>query len=400
MHHDDLHPASFRGASFLVPRDTTSEGRNSVVHDYPDQAMRYVEDNGAIPPSFDITAVLHGQNLSTQLNRLRSALMRPGPGVLKHPVFGTQFVMVDQTYSISHTQKDSGVITLDIKFITTGAPVLPGLVSGVAAVVSQLSASAIQKAFDSFVNNFGAPLSPFSSEIIANNIIDVVSGVVTSFGRASGPAKQLISKAGMITQNMELAGSLWVDTYRAPIDEEEIPVATLVTGFNSVREKAQAIVEQADKIKPTTIDLAARKTTVQMIGEYNEYVSFISMAEAMAGREYITGDEVDIDELLLWSSFSELQERGLPSEQHTEMFDIYTATSDILDRASVRLPRLTQLDISDTPASVLAYQLYENDGMNHFDMPEKATSIVSLNPNQNPSVLGSETTVLDRRLNA
>ncbi len=399
MHYDDLHPASFRGVPFDSPKNTTREGRNSVVHDYPDQAMRYAEDNGAIPPFFDMPAVLHGKNLPAKVNRLRAALMRPGPGVLVHPIFGKVFVMVDQTYTINYTQSNSGLLEFNIPFITTGAPVLPGLVTGVAAVVSQLSASAIQKAFDSFIKSYGSPLSPFSSEIIANNIIDVVSGVVASFGRASGPAKQLVAKAGMIAQDMELAGSLWADAYRAPIDEEEIPAATLVKGFNSVREKAQTIVKQAEKIKPTTLDLAARKTTVQMIGEYNEYVSFVSMAEGMAGREYITGDEVDIDELLLWSSFSELQERGLPAEQHSEMFDIYTATSDILDRSSVRLPRLTQLDVSETPASVLAYSLYETDGMNRYDLPAKAASIVNLNPNQNPSVLGSETTVLDRTLN-
>lgn len=399
MHHRDLQPASFRGASFLVPRDTTQEGRNSVVHDYPDQAARYVEDNGALPPCFDITALLHGPTLVSDLKRLRSALTRPGPGVLKHPVFGTHFVMVDQMYSINHTQKNSGVIELDIKFVTTGAPVFPGLVSGIAAVVSQISSSAIQSAFESFLDLYEPPESPYSSMILAENVQTIASELIGHFGQVSGTAKQIFSKAGLFIQDMNLSGDSWQAAYRAPIDDETITNKRLIAGFNAVRLEAQTVIVAANKIESTTADLETRKQALKAVGEFNEFAAFLSMAEAMASREYETGEQVDADELLLSSAFSELQERGLPSEQHDRMYEIHIATSDILDRASVRLPRLVEIDAIDTPASVLAYQLYEKDGLNHADLIDKAQTIVNLNLNKNPSLLGADTKALTRVYN-
>lgn len=396
MHIDDLHPASFRGASFLAPRDTTTEGRNSIVHDYPDQTMRYVEDNGAIPPCFDVTAFLHGKNLPGQLASLRSALMRPGPGVLRHPVFGTQFVSVDQTYSINHTQRDSGVIELSIKFITTGPPISPGLTTGIAAVVSQLSANALQEAFDTFVHAYGPPTLPYSIATVASNITSIASSLTTAFEQVSGSSKQIVSKAGVLAQNMKLSNSLWVDAYRAPIDDESIPSANLVRGYKNVRASSQEVLRNAKKIAASTKDLEVRKGALTMISEYNELAAFLSLSEAMASREYMTSDEVAADETDLETAHSDLRNRNLPIEQHNAAFNVFIATTDILERASVRLPRLTEIDAEDTPASVLAYSLYEQDGMNYSEIPSKVDSIVDLNPTLNPATLGKETSILSR----
>jgi hypothetical protein len=320
--------------------------------------------------------------------------MRPGPGVLKHPVDGSVFVQVDQTYSINQTLRDSGVIELSVKFITTGPAAKPGLTTGIAAVVSQLSATAIQKAFDSFIEEYHPPVMPYSISEVANSVGQIADRIGSVFGQVSGAPKQLKSKAGVFTQNMRLTNSLWFDTYRAPIEDETISNSTLVAGYNRIREEAQNVIEIAEKIAPSTRDLTARKQSIKTIGEYNELAAFLSLSDAMASRDYITSDEVTQDEIILESSYSSLQERSTPPELLNDAFSVFIATSDILERSFVRLPQLTEIDAHGTPASVLAYLLYERDGMNHSEISGKAETIVNLNSSQNPAFLGEKTSVL------
>lgn len=394
MHPKNLHPASFRGVSFLTTSATITEGRNSIAHNYPDQAMRYVEDNGAIPPCFELPITLQEPNLTGKLKRLRAALMRPGPGVLKHPVDGSVFVQVDQTYSINQTLRDSGVIELSVKFITTGPAAKPGLTTGIAAVVSQLSATAIQKTFDSFMEEYRPPVMPYSISEVANSVGQIADRIGNVFGQVSGSSKQLKSKAGVFTQNMHLTNSLWFDAYRAPIEDETISSATLAKGFNHIRIEAQNVIETAEKIIPSTKDLEVRKQSILTIGEYNELAAFLGMSEAMASREYATSDEVSVDEILLETSYSSLQERNTPSNLLSDAFNVFIATSDILERSSVRLPQLTEINAHGAPSSVLAYMLYEQDGLNHSEIAGKAETIVNLNSSQNPSFLNEKTSVL------
>ncbi len=394
MHPKNLHSASFRGVSFLTTSAIITEGRNSIVHNYPDQAMRYAEDNGAIPPCFELPITLQEPNLPGKLRRLRTALMRPGPGVLRHQVDGSVFVQVDQTYSINQTLRDSGVIELSVKFITTGPAAKPGLTTGVAAVVSQLSTTAIQKTFDTFIEEYNPSTMPYSISEVASSIGQISGTIINVFGQVSGAAKQLNSKSGVFAQNMELADTLWRKAYTAPIEDETIPNSTLVTGFNRIREEAQNVIQIAEKVTPSTRDLAARKQSIQTIGEYNELAAFLSMSEAMASREYVTSDEVSVDEILLETSYSSLQERNTPSNLLSDAFNVFIATSDILERSSVRLPQLTEINAHGTPSSVLAYMLYEQDGMNHSEIAGKAETIVNLNSSQNPAFLGEKTSVL------
>lgn len=392
----NLQPASFRGAPFLVPSDDAEEGRNSIWHEYPDASHRYIEDNGKIPPCFHIRAVLHGDNLPGKLSRLRSALNRPGPGVLKHPYYGTQFVSVDQTYRVKREDRQAGVIELDIKFAVTGPPALPGLVSGIAALVTGLASSAVTAAFGAFTEQCRAPRSPNSATVLAEALQDVTSVLEASFGQATSAPARLYDRAEAFVRNIDTAQSLLVSSFREPFEDETILNRSLVKGFKDVAEAAAGVSAEASVAAVNTLDRSERQASKAAIGMFCEFAAFCCLADAMAGRNYLTGDEVDADEQLLTEIYDTVQARGLPSEQHAQMADIYTAASEVLQNAAVRLPRLTEIDAQNTPASVLAYELYERDGMVNGIIPDRIQQIVDLNLNQDPCLLTGSTTVLTR----
>ena len=125
-----------------------------------------------------------------------------------------------------------------------------------------------------------------------------------------------------------------------------------------------------------------------------EAASFVSIAEAMAGRTYETADQVDADEQDLVARFDVVQSRELDADLHDALQDILTATSEVLRDSAVRLPRLTSINVIDMPASVLSYQLYHGD----MSLPDQTEAyvqrIVDLNLAQDPNILTGAVTVL------
>jgi hypothetical protein len=159
-----------------------------------------------------------------------------------------------------------------------------------------------------------------------------------------------------------------------------------VTAFKEAHAAAQSVSLEADAILPTTADLIRRKKDMALLGATLEAASFASLADAMAGRTYLTGDDVDADEALLADVFGQVQSRELDQDIHSELTKIYTATSEVLRDVAVRLPRLSQIDIQSMPASVLAYHLYESDA--------DLMTLVSLNLDKDPILFAGSTSVL------
>jgi prophage DNA circulation protein len=390
----NLQPASFRGARFLVPNDEIDEGRNAISHEYPDASYRYVEDNGVIPARFRLRAVLHGDNLPGKLSRLRTALMRPGPGVLKHPYLGTQFVQVDGTYSVTREDRDSGVIELDLKFAVTGAPIFPGLVSGIPAVVSGLVGSAITAAYESFLLAYRTPASPTSAVKLKETFQAVGLSIISEFGEATDAGDQIHAKAGTIAQTIGVANPYLVPAFRDPFGYDGLTDKDLVDGFQSIIEASDLWQAQADLIPTTTVDWILRRQSVRSVAEFVTFAASSALAEAMAGRTYTTSDEVDLDEQRLLSAYNRVIDLSLEQEHITAYSAIYVATSDILSEAAVRLPKIAAIPVVNTPASVLAYQLYEADGLNAALVSARAQSIVDINENLNPTLLAGDVSVL------
>lgn len=382
----DLRSASFKGARFLVPHDEVEEGRNAVRHEYPDASHRYVEDNGRIPPRFTISALVHGGDVAAKTARLRSALMSPGPGVLKHPWAGTQFVQVEGPYRVRREDRQAGIVEFEITFAVTGAPVLPGIVSGVAALVTGLASSAVSSMFSAFSSKFGGASGGVSATRLADNIASVASVLDARTGSSSDAASKLITRAGQIVRDPAYGVPFFIEAFRAPFDDDTLSNPSLVTAFKDAHAAAKSVSLEADAILPTTADLIRRKKDMGLLGATLEAASFASLADAMAGRTYLTGDDVDADEALLADVFGQVQSRELDQDTHAELTKIYTATSEVLRDVAVRLPRLSQIDIQSMPASVLAYHLYESDA--------DLMTLVSLNLDKDPILFAGSTSVL------
>ena len=381
----DLQPASFRGARFLVPRDMTEEGRNTILHEYPDAAHRFAEDNGYIPPKFELTCVLHGQGLPGKVKTLRRALNTPGPGTLQHPHYGAQFCAVVGPYRVIREDTDSGVVIIEATFAVTGPPLFPGVVSGIAAVVTGLAGSAVTQLFAAFAARFSPPRSESSRSVLAAGVTRIAATAAGRFG-ATAAATRIARDAGALVAQPETLASQLGSLNRGPFDDLALANPVLVRGFAALIDTANGIGLDAAAIGPATLDLTLRQDSLSDIADANRGAAFAGLAEAMAGRAHVTSEDVAADETLLETAFESVQASSLPGEDHRRLAQVYVAASEVLRDREVRLPRLAEIGVVEFPASVLSYQIYDTDAQTQV--------LASINSRLNPILYDGQVSVL------
>jgi prophage DNA circulation protein len=405
----DLVAASFRGVSFLCPSDELSEGRTTIDHLFPDANFRYAEDNGGIPPKFKLSMLLGEPGLPGKVKSLRRALTAQGPGTLRHPWVGAQFVQVQGDYTIKRSQKHAGYVEIEATFLVTGPPQFPGLTSAIPALVSGLSAQAVLDLFAEFVREFGDPrtLSNATLVVLANAIEDMASALLPALAPASSDLPRLRDEAGSFVVNSEALAAAMSTALRAPLDPTivavdapgtsdgstgGIPDADLINAYDRLASVADGFATAAASIDATTRDLANRQVALSILSGYIQAAAFICLAESVAIGTYDTAEDVERVEILMTNHFEALQERNLSTTVRAALGEIYVAASDVLRELAVRLPRIVPVPASNTPASVLAYMLYEDrfkaDSIRTVE--ERAGVLVRLNLSQTPLVLAGD----------
>ena len=94
---DLLQKASFRGAEFFVDSASTTGGRKTVTHEFPNTDRRYIQDMGLKQRSFTVEAIITGSGAEyfSKRDALLNALETEGPGILVHPFYGQVSVVND-----------------------------------------------------------------------------------------------------------------------------------------------------------------------------------------------------------------------------------------------------------------------------------------------------------------
>lgn len=386
-----LIPASFRGVPFLVPSGHMEGGRHAIKHEYPDSNHRYVEDNGMCVPDFELRIVVHGADAISRLRTLQNALDKPGPGTLIHPIYGRRFVQVVGPYKLSHKDQDVGVFELEVKFSVTGPPIFPGLTSGIAAAITNLSASAIGEMFASFSANVPIAQGVQTTELLIKSIGEVTSSLVSSFGAVA----DVRSNAIMLSQSIEsivndpsvIAKQLQT-MVRSPFDAvKAVRADELWRGFSEIGEIGKSFYDQSQTISPDTMDLAIRRQIMSNLGGLFAGVAFSAMAEAAAGKTYSVANAIELD----MASLTDLHSTFIEMQQFDNGMRLSTAAilSEIiavLEAELVTLPNVVSTKVNDIPASVLAYMLYDND--------KDLGTIVSINSSQAPMLLNETANIL------
>lgn len=148
-----LFRSSFRGAEFLIEVSELTEGRKTVIHEYPNSPNRFVEDLNELPAAFTITGMISGPNYLTKRDNLRAALRQPGIGQLVHPYFGTIDV-TPQPYTLVESITPLNEARFTMPFLRSSPPVLPKIAENNISTIRQLQTRLIELARLDIIDQF------------------------------------------------------------------------------------------------------------------------------------------------------------------------------------------------------------------------------------------------------
>jgi prophage DNA circulation protein len=118
---DNVSEASFAGAKFLVETNSVTGGRKNVVHEFVNSNRQVIEDLGRKKRTYNISAIITGENYEREKRKLISRLESKDVGVLIHPFFGTIERIKPLDYSLTESFSEFGVAKFNIKFSISDA---------------------------------------------------------------------------------------------------------------------------------------------------------------------------------------------------------------------------------------------------------------------------------------
>lgn len=133
-------------------------------------------------------------------------------------------------------------------------------------------------------------------------------------------------------------------------------------------------------------EIAGSDGTVLAI--YEGFAGTMAMAavEAVASVTFTTADEVQAARETLIRQYEAITGYGIGPETAEEAGNAFHEALQYLEGLDLQLPRLQDIELSDVPSSVLAYQLYGST--------ERQEALLDLNPTQSPVLFERRVTVL------
>ncbi|MCW5828109.1 MAG: DNA circularization N-terminal domain-containing protein [Deltaproteobacteria bacterium] len=342
------------------------------------------EDTGATAQKFTVEAFVVGPGYMDARDRLRAALLEPGPGKLVHPWMGELTVVVSGRVRQTESTSRGGYCQFTIPLAVPRVAGLPSAETDTRAALVKASAGARAASSGAFAAVFStaSQLAGYVTAAVdqvrsAAALLDSVRGrisAVTGFVNAAAQAVTGLagSAAALIRTPAQLASSV------------QNVVASVVGGVVSVRSALSALTELggfggggAVAVPETTPQAAQHASGQRAIVQMVRVAAVSETARIAAELHYETADEAAELKTALLEMIDELAAGSVSAAEYGALIDLRAAVAAHLDRTAIDLPRLVRfIPPATQPALSIAWRL-------HGD-PLREAEIVRMNRIRHP----------------
>ena len=392
---DRLYPCSFQGASFFYAAGSKSKGRKKVIHEFPGKDFDFVEDLGKKLRQFSITGIITGE-LTYEFNRqlFETALDSPNPGVLMHPFYGA-ITCVCLDYTVNETISDVGAAQYEITFRETQPNVIP------AAATDNITniVSAYDNVYNTVINDWGV-----GYVINYSKNVEFIAQKMTNFNDSLRLFSVGSSSANQVDINTFNKTS---NTYQNNIilnvslpTQFATQTTNLVSAYNALPNDPQEqftlnyeIYGQGftdNDIPSTTATLIERNNDRKIInGNLNVLILanlYYTATQLTILNEQQLDDVTTKLEQAYAALFENTQDISITNTTISALQELRLQVRKYFDNQSLTINKITTINVSKIPVTVLCYQYYEN--LNFFDQ------IVGLNGITNVSLVSGNLKIL------
>lgn len=186
---DQIYEASYQGVKFPCLKTKTKGGRKDIKHEFPNSNNQSIEDLGLKPRSYEITAIITGEDYFNRRDKLLQVLENGELGVLIHPFYGRIEKVKARSFILDENLTRLGDTPIVIFFDVSDSDGLPVKTVNTVSLVSQ-QATVVQtnvqadvtdkfKVTPSFRGNFQ------SAQTKLQSVVDTVRSNAKSFSATS-----------------------------------------------------------------------------------------------------------------------------------------------------------------------------------------------------------------------
>ena len=390
---NQLQQASFKGFTFLVPRESLSSRKKIAVHNYPNSDERYIEELGSTPEDFSITAIIHGVDAIQQRINFARVLNEAGAGLLIHPSLG-QIEVIATDFNSSSSDTEIGKFQFDISFKRSSGVISLNPELANAQAVSAIAQESARSLDESFIDQY-----------INSSFIEVIRVVATQSG-------DLADNVQVLVQNIENAISVAVESVEVVIENLKsrgqiivMDGEDYVSNLRSMYDGMLSVVPSPDGLLPTwlgnlffgsdrnpksliTAQRIEEENNLSAVEEHSRINSLIYAFEAAAYATYETDEEVREVRDRLNEAYDDIVNESpagsivYTPDLRSNLQDLRNATRLSLDEAIANSWRVVDVAPNGSSLSLMTYRFYGD--------LELVDVIGNLNPDVNAAIIDAD----------
>jgi prophage DNA circulation protein len=375
---NQLFPATYNGVPFLIDSSDMKYGRKTQTFEYPNKKYRFVEDLGENLRTFDVVAVITGNDdYFLRREALIFALQIKGIGLLTHPLYGLVFVTV-KTYSVAEELTSLGECKFNITFEESKPNLFPILgeatldaieaainVVGpimVGAFSSQFSTSHKHNAIDAAnkAEKLNLLLQPTKPVAVENNVLNDFNAKSLLFSA---------NKYGMVQDGETYANS----------------ISDLLDAYNNLGQTTAASYDLLASVyyfgrddipvKQNTAERIQRVANRKIVNSYVNTLLLMSLYKNAMQLEYLDDQQVSSRENDLEKKYQYLMNNNvLEIDILLQLKNIRNIVKRFFNQLKVNTSKVITVNVPKTPLTVLLYRYYAN-----FDNEDEIISLNNLN---------------------
>ena len=390
--YEKLHAVTFRGVTFYVTSESVTRGKKTAIHEYPNSDFRYVEELGKQPPTFSLTALVHGEDFLNKRFRLEQALEESGIGLLNHPIYGKLWVAV-LDFTVDTSQTNIGVVNFSINFSQSKRNITPSPTTRTPTAVSSKAVDVRDKIHAAVENKFKEISSAFNYDQISERLGEVLDNVrdnvnliteLSSKGAAefnrvynsiTNSTAAVLSSAYYLSQNM----SLFYDTAL----DSAVFVSQLAPAWDRIMDIDIPLISST-----TTPSQKEKEQDKSILSEQMRLIALANAYDSKVNYEYTTEEQLlearnTLDyyyRLFLNDSYEEIESSDIETiagdpDVRAEFAELRVIARQVFDEKRKTLFRVINITPGITSMSITSFRYYGN-----LDYIE---DIIDLNPEVN-----------------
>ena len=400
-------PASYKNIPFLVDSDEAEAGANRAEYQYINTGRRTSKYLGRFPQKFTIEAFIYDQDPDLYEQRRRNleiVLNEAEPGILVHPFYGNRYC-VPGRYRVRQSFAELNVCRFTIPFSVVTTVTDDPKVTEVATPVSiknlaTLAYTSLNEASATgLVNETGDQFESSTSIFgeFGTQLSDKISIVADSIEQAndySDKALELETKRGFYMDNPSVAFAAVTDRILNidSITEDTVSKYNALKNlFNFGDRGSDSDINVVSPIpidqSPLTLGSARVKLNAESLQKNAQASITIEAFSQTGSTEFGNANEVDKSTAELEEQFQKIKDSLTEPEdvniytnalEIPDYYDAYNKISDLrdatyryLEQQKIDLPFIQEINVQNTPASVLAYTIYGDSS--------RAQEIIDLN---------------------